>query len=298
LQVSQPPKTGDLITLELLDDYGSKLVSSCLQCGDPGVIIFERSGAYTLIVGKDNAEGAGTGAYGIKLWVVPPPGQFEINVGEEISNGAPGSGAGNIESLGAKDIYTFTATAGQSVYFQVLQLPKNNELMNWKLTDPNGADLFSTCLQCGDPGVVTLDAGGTYTLTVGNDRGAAAGTYAVKLWDVPAPDTFTINIGDPISNGVPGKGAGFIETPGVKDVYTFTAKAGQTLTFTVTQPPKSSELITWMLVDELGNQLFSTCLQCGTPQPVTLDRDGTYKLIVGNDRGAGTGSYGVTITAP
>jgi hypothetical protein len=33
------------------------------------------------------------------------------------------------------------------------------------------------------------------------------GTYEFKIWDVPAPQTFSIAIGDTVTNGVPGVGA-------------------------------------------------------------------------------------------
>ena len=80
------------------------------------------------------------------------------------------------------------------------------------------------------PGIRTLDRGGTYTITVAgihNRRGA----YQFQVWDVPAPDQFAITIGDTVSDGAPGSGAGNLETPGVWDVYTFEANPGQVVYF-------------------------------------------------------------------
>ncbi len=42
--------------------------------------------------------------------------EFETAIGDEISNGEPGPGAGVIEAPGSKDIYTFSAEAGQDIY--------------------------------------------------------------------------------------------------------------------------------------------------------------------------------------
>jgi hypothetical protein len=93
----------------------------------------------------------------------------------------PGPGAGNIESPGVKDEYTFTATAGQEVVFEVVQPPQSNDLLRWRLLDDTGSEIFNTCLQCSDPGTKTLDRGGTYTIIVGNDSGPAIGAYQIRL---------------------------------------------------------------------------------------------------------------------
>ena len=86
--------------------------------------------------------------------------------------------------------------------------------------------------------------------------------------------------------------------PGEQDIYHFTATAGQTLTFTITQPPTTNDTMTWRLTDESGKELFNTCLQCGDPQPVKIESDGTYTLTVGSINSPGTGAYGFQITAP
>lgn len=109
---------------------------------------------------------------------MPPPGLT-------ISNGVPAPGAGAIESPGAYDIYTFTASAGQKVYFDLLS-QTGVTYINWQLTDATGASLFNTCFGCGEPGTVTLSAGGVYTLSVGNRGVIETGTYSFKLVDVVA----------------------------------------------------------------------------------------------------------------
>jgi tRNA A-37 threonylcarbamoyl transferase component Bud32 len=291
IQVTPEPKISDSVNWRLVDSAGTKLFDTCLQCTEPGVQTLDKGGTYAIIVGNDT--GTATGTYGFKLWDVPPPQSFTINIGDQVSNGKPDAGAGNIESPGVKDIYTFNAKAGQTVYFQVTQ-PNKDSTLRWQLLDDAGAKVFDTCLQCTEPGDQTLDKGGVYTLIVGNDSGAETGTYGFKLWDVPAPQEFAINVGDQVSNGKPGAGAGNIESPGVKDIYTFTAAAGQKVTFHVTQPNKTDTL-RWQLLDDADNKLFESCLQCGDPAPQVLEKGGPYRLVVGNDSGAATGTYGLQI---
>lgn len=292
IEQSDPSNTMDIY---LTDDLGQNVFYNCMQCGDPGAVILDRGGTYTLTVGNDDLSNAATGTYRIKLWDLPSPDMFTINIGDKIANGEPDAGAGFIEVPGANDVYTFTADPGQMVYFQVVQLPQTSDTIYWRVTDQVEQKLFETCLQCGDPGVITLEQGGTYTILVGNQNESATGTYSIKVWNVAPPDTFTVNIGDVIAKGVPGTGAGAIETPGAHDIYNFTVTESQSVIFQVKQPPQTNDTIYWRLVDEQGNEIFNTCLQCGDQGPFTLEA-GAYSLIVGNQNEPGTGTYQLAIS--
>jgi hypothetical protein len=127
---------------------------------------------------------AGTGTYGFTLWNVPPPDTFTVAIGDTVSNGVPGPGAGNIETPGVKDLYTFNATAGQRVYFALSGVAPALASVNWKLTAPDGAVIFDRILNCcggADAGEFTLEQTGVYTITVGDDRDAGTGTYSFEL---------------------------------------------------------------------------------------------------------------------
>jgi hypothetical protein len=103
--------------------------------------------------------------------------------------------------------------------------------IKWQLADEDGMAVFDTCLGCSEPGVQALVKGGTYKLTVGNQKNPATGTYRLQLYNLPAPHQFAIKIGDKIKPGIPGAGAGVIESPGAEDVYVFTAAPGQKVFF-------------------------------------------------------------------
>jgi len=293
VHVIEPPATTDNINFYMTDELELNVFDTCLQCGDPGVITLERGGEYKLTVGNDDPTGAGYGSYRLKLWDVPPPDEFEVNLDDEISRDEPDAGAGYIENPGSADLYTFSAEAGQGVYFQVTEQPKTNDSINWRVEDEAGSVLFDNCLQCGDPGVIVLERGGLYTITVFSQYSHGTGAYAFKLWSVAPPDEFSINIGDTIARDKPGLGAGFIETPGAQDIYTFTGTAGQTVTITLAD--MSLPDVYWRLEDAAGNEIFNTCIQCGNPEPFTLAQDGEYTIIVGNATNAGTGVYGFKI---
>jgi serine/threonine protein kinase len=298
IHIIEPPSTSDTMYILLQDDINTNVFYSCMQCGDPGTVILDRGGTYTLIVGNDDPSNAGIGEYRIKLWDVAPPDTFEIELDDLVSRDEPDSGAGYIENPGSTDEYIFTAEPGQTVYFQVVAPPQSNDTINWVVIDEADNSVFDTCMQCGDPGLLTLERGGTYIIYVGNQSGAATGTYQFRVWDVPPPDEFEFNIGDRIARDSLGTGSGFIEVPGAHDIYTFTTTAGQTVTFKVKQQLQNYDSISWVLVDEQGSEVFNTCLPCGDPGSLTLDLGGTYALIVGSNTNPATGGYELEISSP
>jgi hypothetical protein len=280
----------DYINWKLTDADNMEVFSACLACSDPGVRALTKGGTYTLTVGNDKHPATGT--YQIQLFDVPPPNQFSIKIGDQIKENAPGEGAGIIETPGAENIYTFTATPRQKVYFRTWEHSSGMSHIKWQLTDDDGMKIFDTCLACGDPGVQSLTKGGTYTLAVGHTNLPATGTYRVQLYDVPPAKQFPIKIGDRIRPGIPAAGAGTIESPGTEDVYVFSATPGQKVSFRILERSKGMDYINWRLVDDNGMELFNTCLACGERGVQTLSKGGTYTLTFGNTRNPATGDYG------
>jgi hypothetical protein len=93
-----------------------------------------------------------------------------VQIGEIVS--------GTISTPGELDFYTFTANAGQLVYFDI-QAGFNAE-WDWKLLDSQGNVVFNRDFQ-DDPGAYTLTAGGTYTMMIGNQISTFTGSYLFQL---------------------------------------------------------------------------------------------------------------------
>ena len=99
---------------------------------------------------------------------------FRIKVGDTVEAGRPGEGAGEIETPGSSDRYTFSARAGDRVFFDALPLGDacgSGGTIKWKLAAANSeTPAFDTLLQssgyCYDKGPVDLDRGGNWVLTV------------------------------------------------------------------------------------------------------------------------------------
>ncbi|MGE3313134.1 MAG: LamG-like jellyroll fold domain-containing protein, partial [Limisphaerales bacterium] len=276
------------LSWELVDAQNSKRFTLNLDAADPdpGLITFNSGGNATLTV---YGRGDRTGTYRFKLW--PETIQnFSIEVGDEVSDGDPDEGAGRVEVPGSQDVYAFPIAAGQTVFFDRLS---DTPGLTWALKDPDGAQRFIGNLDAGttDPVRVTFGTTGIAQLTV-SSRSDATGPYRFKLWDV-VDEAFAIAIGDTVSTGSPGAGAGLLGVPGAWDVYSIPVQAGQTVYFDrVSDAPGLS----WRLVDAAGDERFNASMDAGVADPgnITFATAGTATLRV-YGRGDATGGYAFKI---
>ena len=277
---------------KLVDAEGMPVFDTCLACGPPGVQRLIRGGRYTLTVGEN---GTATGAYELRLFEVPPPETFALTIGATVQEDEPSRGAGVIHTPGAEDVFTFTAAPRERLYFRMLEHSPAAGGLRWRLVDSDGTEIFNTCLACGEPGVQRLNKGGEYRLTIGNPTNVGTGDYRLRVTRVPAPQQFALAVPARIGSNAPAAGAGLIEVPGAEDVYVFNAAAGQELRARVIQYDPAMGSLRWRLVDPNGNQVFDTCLACGTPAAQRLSAGGRYELIVGHTTNAGTGAYALAL---
>ena len=292
------PSPSSLLEWEL-EDADGYLNSGCVRCLNPGVVTLKKGGAYKLTMGSGlqfsfEATPPETGPYAFKIWDVPPPQQFAVAIGDVVSDGVPGLGAGVIETPGVQDIYTFSADPGQQVFFHVadsFDFVSNLIFLGWALRDQDGQRVFGMDFGGGDPGVYTLARGGTYTLTVDDLQFFTTGAYGFQTWNVPPPSSFAIHLGDTVQEDQPGPGAGKIESPGAKDIYTFTAPAGASVSFKVKDVNPPVAFVRWSAVDEAGTVIFDSCLGCSDPGTFTLSQGGIYTVTIGSDRDAWVGTY-------
>lgn len=237
---------------------------------DPGRYVMPVTGIYTMTV----FGGSYTGTYGFKVWDAPVQ-TFAYAIGSVITPNVPAPGAGNIETPGVFDVYTFTANAGQGVLFDVLA---NSEYyLGWEVRGPDNVMVIDRWLGQGDTGRVVLNKGGIYTMTLYGYVYGYTGTYAIKVWDAPAQQ-FDINIDDVISPNVPALGAGIIETPGTVDVYRFTGAAGQVINLNV---QAYSDYYTLIQINGPTGLILSSYAGWGNSGNRTLSAAGLYTLTVG-----------------
>jgi hypothetical protein len=207
--------------LTLTDPTGTELLPGPARCGAaglPSTVTLPVDGVYTLGV-RSGARGH-VGTYALTLQAAPRAQRFTYVPGTEAS--AAGAGAGTLERPGSVDEYRFTGAAGQRAYLYGSQ-PRLT------ITAPNGAAVVPSTPAPGYPAVVVLPQTGRYVLQVSSGEAAVTGTYRLRLYPVPPEQTFAYNVGDPISDDVPGPGAGYFSGPEAVDRYLFEASLGQSL---------------------------------------------------------------------
>jgi RHS repeat-associated protein len=183
---------------------------------------------------------------------------------------------GTISQAGQVDVYSFSATAGQQLFFNALS--GSSTALHWFLTDPSGTIVFSSDFS--DHDTVTLAKTGTYYLTV-DARNNQVGAYQFKVWNVPAPTATPINIGQVVN--------GTVTIPGSQALYTFAGTAGQKLFFDV--QGSASGALAFTVLGPTGAPVLTASNQ-NLNNAFLLPTTGTYSVVVGHGTTlAATGSF-------
>jgi hypothetical protein len=204
---------------------GPNVFTGTFISNDPGRLALSGAGTYTLTAFGD---GAATGTYSFVIHSVPPPEFFALGLNQTVANGTingiAAPGAGNLEDIGSHDIYTLSGIApGQQIFFE--SLSTGVSAARWKMVEgTSGPDLFSPTFSGNDPGLLTLAAGGTYTIFVRTDANViATGTYSFRIHSVAPAQSFSLALDQTVANGTIGgvaqPGAGNIEGVQSEDVY-------------------------------------------------------------------------------
>ncbi|MCB9457337.1 MAG: hypothetical protein H6671_15230 [Anaerolineaceae bacterium] len=156
------------------DSTGTAIFDGGRMVTDAGIFTLERGGSYTVTVFGDEDT---VGPYQFKVWDVPPPQNFTFAIGDTVTQDQPGAGAGNIESPGSQDIYTFQATAGRQVTFDAQD---GSFYIRWAVTDSAGTVIAENGRMTDDPLTLTLEQGGAYTVRVYGDEDTV-GTYRFRI---------------------------------------------------------------------------------------------------------------------
>ena len=211
------------------------------------------AGTYTVrVYGQGPA-----GNYSFSVTSVPGAISFPIALGDKVTPGQPGPGAGEITAAAEVDLYTFSLAQPQVVYLDA-QGDCASTLIRWTLLGPTGATVKSDSGEvdsavCFDLGLYTLPAG-SYTIRVNTTSGL--GTYGFQVWAVAATATFAIAVGETVSSGQPAAGAGEITTAGETDLYTFSLASPQVL-YLDAQGDCGGTLIRWALLGSDGAEVRS-----------------------------------------
>ncbi len=250
------------------DPNGAPQAGAAVICGDVGRVQFAVGGDYQARV--YSVEGA-TGAYQITWQTSRPDASFDITPG--------GTGRGDIDLPGAQDVYSFDAAAGVVAFFAAEEGCDDND-MYWTVEHDDGSVMASTSVMCDDIGRVAFVDAGRYRVRVYSVDGGT-GSYSFT-WRESRPDTIR-----PLQ---PGTISGDIDVPGARDVWSFVATAGETITLAA-DPACETPDLRWVVQATDGSVVSPTRTMCDDIGDVTLPTAGEYQVVVYADD-ATTAEYG------
>jgi hypothetical protein len=272
---------GGWVNWRVMSDATGLIAASGSTCASQLLPTME-AGSYTLVVTRNGK----TGTYAIGLLVAPPAQTFAVTLPASVSDGAPSSGAGNLESTASEDDYSFTlASSGQ------LQLDLSScaatlgGWVNWSVVAASSGTTFATGSTCSSQLLPTAPAG-AYRLAV--TRNGKLGTYTLGLLLRPAPQTFAVTLPATVSNGIPSAGAGNLETTASEDDYIFTtASAGRVQLDLANCAGTLGGWVDWSITNTQSGVVAaagSTCASQLTGQVAA----GTYRISVTRNGRVGT----------
>lgn len=263
------------IVMNLVTPDDAALVGTLYVGSDSGTLTLPQDGAYTLVINGNNT--STVGEYAIQIWDVPAPDSAETRIGQVLT--------GSIEQPGASDRYTFSAAAGQTIFFDGQRSDVSGSI-TLVVTAPDGSETLSRQWVGSDSGDLLLEQDGTYTVTIDGTGTDGTGDYAVQIWDVSGPQIIETRIGEVLT--------GNIEQVGETDLYTFEATEGQTI-FVDGQLETPSGSITMTLMAPDGTAIVPPVWVGSDYGSLYLTQSGTYTLSISGGDTSETGEYVVQV---
>jgi len=263
-------------------------VYSTTACGSK-LVTGVAAGQYKLAVTRNGY----SGTYTFAVLVQPPPQSFNLSLPASVSNGNPGTGAGNLETTASEDDYLFSTSAAGALQFDFSGCSSSlGYAVTWTLSNAQtGASVYSTTA-CGS-NLVTGVAAGQYKLAV--TRNGYSGTYSFGILVQPPPQSFNVSLPASISNGNPASGAGNMETTASEDDYLFTTSTTGTLSLPFSGCSSSlGYAVAWKLLNEQSGSTVYSTTACST-KTISALAAAPYRVVVTRNGYSGTYSLGLSL---
>lgn len=297
IDMSDCSSTLGAVNWELTSAAGGLIRAEEQTCGG-AVVPNVPAGDYQLEVSHEDY----AGTYRLRLQSQPAPEQFSLSLPAAVQDGSP-AGAGNLETSGSQDDYSFTAPAGD-LQIDVASCSAALQAVDLQLKNAAGATVAERFGACSSLSVPDLP-GGSYKLTVKSPAwNQRAGTYKLGVRSAPPPQTFQVAPPATISNGAPASGAGNLETTASEDRYQFTTIATTTvqLSFSDCASSLTAGIGSWELIQASTGQLVSQGgWECSSSFGAPEARDipaGAYQVRIRRNGAQGTYRLRLLAEAP
>ncbi len=258
-------------------------------------VVATNSGTFTVVV-TDNA-GTQTNAYRLTLAktgdaVVVTPG----DEGGPLTNGVMHTGT---IAVGDLDVWTVTATVGQSLVVRMGEVSNGSSLNpQVRIYGPTGALLGNVETTDGAEVAVTATNSGTFLVVAGDYASNWSGSGAYRLTLAKTGDPVVVSAGDEggsLTNGV--MHTGTIDE-GDLDVWTVNATIGQSLVVRMGETTGGSTLNPQVRIyGPNGALLGNVETAVGAEVAVTVTNSGTFLVVAGDFAAnwSGSGAYRLTL---
>jgi len=293
VRVGEVFSTGFAPKLQLLSPSSTVLAVSTTTVSAEIAVKATNSGTFSVVV-SDNS-GLLTNAYRLTLAKTGSP--VLVSPGDEggpLTNGVMHTG---VIDVGDLDVWTVTATAGQSI---VVRIGETNNVAfspQLRLYDPSGALLDTSSTTVGAEVAVTATNSGTFLLVVGDFSGSWSGAGPYRLTLAKTGEPVVVSPGD---EGGPMTGVGvYTGTIGTGDldVWTFTACQGDAIILRMDEVTSGSTLTPQLRLYGRDGTLLNTASGAASAQiSRTAPAGGNYTVVAGDVSGSWSGSGGYTLT--
>jgi hypothetical protein len=255
------------------------------------------TGVYTVVVSTGDVGLASTGDYTLTLALAP--GAFTISGGDDggaMTNGSNHAGSIHVGDL---DMWSFSATAGESIIIGIGEVGLDSPFRPWiRLKSPTGQNLGSQANVLADQIEAVATVTGVYTVVVSSgDVGlSATGDYTLTL--AKSPGAFTISGGDEGGAMTNGSNHAASIHVGDLDMWSFSAVAGESIIIGIGEVGADSPFRPWIrLKSPTGQNLGSEANILATQIEAVATVTGVYTVVVSSgDVGlSATGEYTLTL---
>jgi uncharacterized protein YegL len=228
--------------------------------------------------------------------------QIPISLGDLIDGFETPAMGGFIEVPGEVEILTFNAEAGERIFLDWGFRDRSLDTLNIRFEGPSSKVYFDALMASPvASGVIQVVRTGLHQLVIGHPESTQIGHYTLRIHRVSEPEFFPMPFAIPTSDAGLGTGAGWIESPGAVDAYTFDSLADQSYILDFLSWDSNLEQINWAMLHEdasgVVGEILSGDLGSFEKRFLNLQKEGAYRLQVGDSVDSGTGSYAFVFQA-
>ena len=258
----------------LTDPFGNQIFNNNASI-DEGPFTLSLPGTYTLTVYSSGTSKA-TGNYQLVVY------DAAAATSVTLTSGSSTTVSGTLSSGLATNLYRFTGSAGERLYFESLSDTPAFASQFFVYNQANGNILNNYVDR---DGTLTLPANGVYLLAVsGQSASNSSVSYSFEIFE---------NVDPTVAGSLPLTASGTITNPGDEATYTFTGSAGQRIF--VDGSGASISNLNAILTDPYGTTIFNSNAASDVG-PFTLNLAGTYTLTVySNSTARATGNYNLVV---